>query len=129
MENKLHQCWGICLSRFHLLIAAVASYATLCLGVAGALGLVDPVQELLRQRLEEACERSVILVANEPLCALEHLRRFYQRRNYQPAWHRGTEPLPEAYSLTQAIRGAYHEGLNPSDYHLAAIEKLLGAVP
>lgn len=129
MENKLHQCWGICLSRFHLLIAAVASYATLCLGVAGALGLVDPVQELLRQRLEEARERSVILVTNEPLCALEHLRRFYQRRNYQPAWHRGTEPLPDAYSLTQAIRGAHQEGLNPSDYHLAAIEKLLGAVP
>ena len=127
MESKVFKRLGISLTWFHLLIAEVVAYATLCLGVASALGPVDPVQDLLRQRLE-ARERSVMLAANEPLCAIEHLRRFYQRRAYRSAWCRGAEPLPQAYSLTQAIRGAYQEGLNPADYHLAAIEKLLGAV-
>jgi hypothetical protein len=94
MESKVFKRLGISLSWFRLLIAEVAAYATLCLGVASAaLGPVDPVQDLLRQRLE-ARERSVILAANEPLCAIEHLRRFYQRRTYRPAWCRGAEPLP-----------------------------------
>jgi len=129
MESKVGQRWGIPLSRFGLLIAKVAVYATLCLGVASAVDPIDPVQDLLRQRLEEAPERSVILVANEPVCTIEHLRRFYQRRTYQPAWCLGAEPLPQAHSLIRAVRGAYQEGLNPADYHLAAIEKLLRAVP
>lgn len=128
MESKVGKRWGISLSRFGLPIAEVAVYAYLCLGVASALDTVDPVRDLLRHRLDEARERSVMLAANEPLCAIEHLRRFYQRRTYQPAWCWGAEPLSQAYSLTQAIRGAYREGLNPADYHLAAIEKLRGAV-
>ena len=57
------------------------------------------------------------------------LAPLYQRRTYQPGWCRGADPLPQARSLIRAIRGAYEEGLNPANYHLAAIEKLLGAVP
>ena len=91
--------WGISLSRFHLLIVAVGASATLCLGLASTAASVDPGEDLLRQRLEEARDRSVILVAGEPLCAMEHLRHFYQRRTYQPAWYRGADLLPQAHSL------------------------------
>jgi murein L,D-transpeptidase YcbB/YkuD len=129
METTMCKRWGISLSRLHLLIAEVGASATLCLGLASTVASVDPVEDLLRHRLEEGGDRSVILVAGEPLCAMEHLRHFYQRRTYQPAWYRGAEPLPQAHSLIRAIRGAYEEGLNPADYHLAAIEKLLEAVP
>jgi L,D-transpeptidase YcbB len=128
MGNREGQRWGSFLGRLHHLVAEVAAYGYLCLDIASALDSIDPVQELLRQRLEETRERSVILVADEPLCASGGLRRFYQRQTYQPAWSRGLEPLPQAYSLTQTIQAAYKEGLNPADYHLAAIEKLLGAV-
>jgi murein L,D-transpeptidase YcbB/YkuD len=59
---------------------------------------------------------------------MEDLRRFYQHRTYQPAWCLDNQPLPQAYALIRAIRGAYHEGLNPADYHLTAVEKLMDAV-
>jgi L,D-transpeptidase YcbB len=120
--------WGIAASAFGLVSVAIVVHLHLWAAISSAQSHVEPIRELLRTRLEEGRKQSVMRAANEPLCAMELLRRFYQQRTYQPAWSNGSEPLAHAYSFTQAIRGAYQEGLNPEDYHLAAIEKLLGPV-
>src|SRR5512145_575691 len=56
--------------------------------------------------------------------AVPTLVRFYQRRAYQPAWSSEATLSPQVDALLTALRAADHEGLIPSEYHLAAIERL-----
>jgi murein L,D-transpeptidase YcbB/YkuD len=53
------------------------------------------------------------------------LLRFYQARAFQPAWVGDSGPLPPAYALMPRIRDADRHGLNPTMYHLSALEALL----
>ncbi len=56
-------------------------------------------------------------IAGEQICAAHPLPLFYSRRNFQPAW-----TADDADAMLDAIRHAADDGLNPTDYHLAAIE-------
>jgi murein L,D-transpeptidase YcbB/YkuD len=49
------------------------------------------------------------------------VRRFYEARQFKPAWKGG-----DADQILNAIREVERDSLNPSDYHLAALQKLLG---
>ncbi|HWR98284.1 MAG TPA: hypothetical protein VN317_07645, partial [Candidatus Methanoperedens sp.] len=58
------------------------------------------------------------------LLSLEDLRLFYDGRGDRPAWTDAGRPSPQMDVLLDALRSADREGLNPADYHLAAIDDL-----
>ncbi len=53
------------------------------------------------------------------------LKSFYSRRRFTPAWTSGGQRCADANELVLALREAALEGLNPSDYHLDAIESVI----
>ena len=63
--------------------------------------------------------------AGERLFSLQTLRRFYGARGQRPAWGGDGRVSPQVDDLFAALRSAGREGLNPADYHLAALEGLL----
>jgi murein L,D-transpeptidase YcbB/YkuD len=61
----------------------------------------------------------------ERICGLRIIPFFYRDRNFEPAWFDSRGPRPTVQWLVQYIAQTDKEGLNPSDYHQAAIEHLL----
>jgi murein L,D-transpeptidase YcbB/YkuD len=51
------------------------------------------------------------------------LPEFYERREFRPAW---TDPA-NVDALIESVRGSLADGLNPEDYHLAALDALRAA--
>lgn len=68
-----------------------------------------------------ARDRGAATLAGEPLTRTRAVARFYAARQSQPAFVR------HADDVVAAIRGVAADGLDPADYHLAAIQKLLDA--
>ena len=66
-----------------------------------------------------AIDRSTTAIAGEPLLEPKTVTRFYRSRQFKTAWD-----LRRAGEILEAIRGVVADGLNPDDYHRAAIEKL-----
>lgn len=58
-------------------------------------------------------------LAGEQLIEPKAVAKFYKARSSGIAWHHDDVP-----KVIEAIRGVAADGLNPDDYHLAAIEKL-----
>ena len=65
-------------------------------------------------------ERGNATIRGEHLWEPKTLARFYRARQSRAAWSGR-----EAEDIVQAIRGITRDGLNPSDYHLSAIEQLM----
>ena len=95
--------------------------------VAGP-SLSAQIRENLRTRIETAGTPLRISIGQERVHSSSVLPRFYENRMYQPAWSDDHGPLQQTESLIKAIRAADHEGLNPSDYHLEEIERILTEV-
>lgn len=103
----------------------VAFMTFLAMPVPAISAGADAVREALRYRLEFDGADSRIEAAGEPLLALGTLRRFYAERLYQPVWSHGrTEAVP---ALLEAVRASASHGLDPGDYHVGAIQRLLDA--
>jgi murein L,D-transpeptidase YcbB/YkuD len=64
--------------------------------------------------------------AGERLLSQRDLRLFYEARGQRPAWVENGRISPQADNLLAALRTADREGLNPAEYHSAAIATLLG---
>jgi L,D-transpeptidase YcbB len=62
-------------------------------------------------------------IAGEPLARPRAVGRFYERRRSQPAW------LDHAGQVLAAIDGVRADGLDPADYHRAAIQHMVEARP
>lgn len=78
-------------------------------------GAADEVAAALR-RLSTAR-----ILGAEPLLYNRSLARFYQERQFQPAWSDGRQLFATAEELLTAIPAAAGEGLDPRNYHLAAL--------
>ena len=61
----------------------------------------------------------------ERFYARELLVQFYEHRAFQPAWFCEDGILPQGEALLRVLRQAWQEGVKPSGYHLAAIERLM----
>lgn len=63
-------------------------------------------------------------ISGQELFSSVVIKRFYSNRSFQPAWTDGVV-LPElAYEMRYEIQQIKFDGLNPSDYHLNAINSL-----
>jgi murein L,D-transpeptidase YcbB/YkuD len=72
----------------------------------------------IRSAVASLQQGHTVLVGGDPICASEPLPLFYTRRQFAPAWSdrdRG--------DLLAAIRDAGADGLDPTEYHLAAIDR------
>ncbi len=84
------------------------------------------VRMILRERLEDRTAGLPLEAAGDLICAADLLPRFYEDRNFAPAWLEDGRPSARLTALAQALRSAETEGLVPADYHLAKILGLAG---
>ena len=104
-------------------IAALAAGLPLACAHAAA---ADAVAESLRLRVEQLRGAQEVRVAGAPIAARRLIAEFYAQRGFRPAWTR-TGQVEALRELIAATRG---HGLDPADYHAAALAALAdGAEP
>ena len=103
---------------------AAATTVAMLLASAGP-GVADAESETLRAHIERLRAGVEVTVAGARIGSREVLPRIYERREYRPLWTNARSVA----GLLAAIPAAYDEGLDPADYHLAALERVLGSAP
>jgi L,D-transpeptidase YcbB len=98
-----------------LILAASLSLSSLACGSAGPSRAA--VTRSIHARVASAVPTGAL--AGERLIEPKAVGSFYKARGSRIAWDHGDAP-----KVIEAIRGVAADGLNPDDYHLAAIEKL-----
>ena len=79
-------------------------------------------EKIIESRVEAGYENVPVFANNEVLFSQVELSKFYSNRNYQLAW----TDEKNRDDLMKSIHSAFDEGLDPKDYHLAALDHLLG---
>ena len=79
-----------------------------------------PTANLLQLRIGEMRDGTPVEIAGERLASTVVLPEFYEERGFRPAW---ANPAARA-DLLSALRASRDDGLDPRDYHLAAIDSL-----
>lgn len=77
----------------------------------------------LQLRIDQIREGAPVRIGGETVASTVVLPEFYERRGFRPAWTGG----PERADLLAVLRASAGDGLDPRDYHVAAIEELLRA--
>jgi L,D-transpeptidase YcbB len=84
------------------------------------------VAQIIRSTVESETLPATIKEQKERARAWEEMRRFYQKRQYQPAWSDVNGPRPQAEQLAQAVGSvAATEGLDPRRYQSERLASLL----
>ena len=108
------------MNRFVALLAASICVALSPVG-CGSQPPPREVEGKLRTQVPAFVGKPGATVRGEPLLEREAVAKFYETRQYRSAW-----PSERSTSdLLDAIRDVDADGLKPSDYHLAAIQKLV----
>jgi L,D-transpeptidase YcbB len=95
---------------------------TLTLGVAVApLGAATPPPSVERLQLRLGALAEDPRVAGQPVADPWFLTRFYERREFAPAWNSAAK----LHQLLAAIAGSLRHGLEPEDYYHALLAELL----
>jgi len=82
-------------------------------------------EEVIAAAVETTHSGGKVVIDGDTLASIVVLPEFYERRSFQPAW---TSPAVTD-ELLRAIRESAADGLDPADYHLAAIERLRATTP
>jgi L,D-transpeptidase YcbB len=109
---------GFRLGRVLCILGCVAALLTLDLGIASAA--IDPSQEIIREKMEQLRLFKTLKIGDASIASSIVVPDFYERREFQLAWVK--QSLIE--DLFRAIRESEADGLDPRDYHLAALERL-----
>jgi murein L,D-transpeptidase YcbB/YkuD len=88
----------------------------------------DPAASKIRNRLSPNPAEFTTVHGADPILASELLRQYYERRNFNPAWSDEHGISASADSLVALVKIADQEGLEPQDYHLDGIERILGTI-
>jgi murein L,D-transpeptidase YcbB/YkuD len=80
---------------------------------------------LIRAHVEEMRATGALVVNGEQIASHELLPRIYENREFAPAWR----TLRQIDGLLGMIDESYREGLEPNDYHAAALRAARGAAP
>jgi murein L,D-transpeptidase YcbB/YkuD len=96
--------------------------AALHIAAAGALAAftgahAQPVDELLRSRVEQLRDGGELEAAGVPIAAKTLIPKLYEAREFMPAWH----SVAQIDSLLEVVEGSFLEGLNPADYHVEQV--------
>lgn len=83
-----------------------------------AAGQPESAAALIQARVGQLRNGERVTAAGQPLASTVVLPDFYEQRAFEPAW---TDPV-NLQALLHAVRDSAGDGLNPRDYHLAALE-------
>ncbi|HVY65369.1 MAG TPA: L,D-transpeptidase family protein [Gammaproteobacteria bacterium] len=89
----------------------------LALTCASGLARGAEVDERIRGLVEQLRDAGTLVVDGEPIAARNLLPRLYEKRAFAPAW-RSTAQVD---SLLEMLEQSRLEGLDPADYHAAAV--------
>ena len=103
--------------RFIILLIFLSMFAVPPIS-AGADYFLAGVRDHLRQSLEDG------LISPDHFYDSDLLSRFYEARNYRPAWIGTNGIRKQAEDLMRAIYEADREGLTRNDYHFARMKRL-----
>lgn len=104
-------------SLFAVLIAAAFAIAS------PARASADAERDLLHSQIERLRAGADVSVAGARIGSREVLPRIYERRDYRPLWTNSRS----VDKLLDAIPAAYDEGLDPNDYHIDELRRVLGS--
>ncbi len=90
----------------------------------GSLAQSDPVLELLISRMEQLSLNNGFQVRGVDVAAVRLIPRFYEERDFKLAWTR----QENVDTLVRLVENTTAHGLDPEDYHLSALRKLLAEV-
>ncbi|MEN6561099.1 MAG: L,D-transpeptidase family protein [Acidobacteriota bacterium] len=105
------------------LLAALAA-ASGC-GRPPAVPPVELVRTALRARVGPPGTAGPVSCRRDMICGSEALPDFYRKRGLRPAWIDEGLALADARAFVAALRRVAEDGLDPANYHLAALESLI----
>jgi len=94
-------------------------------GALGPAHAADGVSDALRARVAELRAGREVRIEGERIASRKLIPAFYEQRGYRPAW---TRPVQDKALLALVEQSSTH-GLDPADYHLAALRRLAEAPP
>jgi len=100
-----------------LLLLAPLTFTTAGCGESGRVP--GETARSLRSRVH-SLQRTTAAVRHERILESNAVRRFYEARQFKPAWEGG-----DADQILRAIRDIERDGLTPLEYHLTTLEGLL----
>jgi hypothetical protein len=104
-----------------ILFAAVVGHSMTA--AAQVPGSANPVIEAVRERVEALSADGALSVEGTSLSATRSIAALYELHGFEPFWDSA-----RLAKLLEIVRGSTADGLTPSDYHLAALERLSGRV-
>jgi murein L,D-transpeptidase YcbB/YkuD len=102
-------------------IAAAAVVLALAGSCAQALA-ADAVAEALRAKVEALRAGEEVRIAGEPIASRRLIPEFYEARGFRPAWARPGQ----VEAMVRLVAASRDHGLDPADYHAAALGRVLG---
>jgi L,D-transpeptidase YcbB len=118
-------------SRRRNFLPALAAVLSLSLAAVPASGPSADSAEtaiVIRERLNASPRGEGLICNGDCLVGSEALRRFYERRLYEPAWTRDGAPLSNIDDMIRALSQVWLDGLKSGAYHLDPIRSALDAV-
>jgi murein L,D-transpeptidase YcbB/YkuD len=83
------------------------------------------VRTRIEHQVQGGLDKQEFICHGERICGLRTLTDFYRDRDFEPAWFDSGGLRPTVQWLVRYIGQTGKEGLIPSDYHQASIERLL----
>lgn len=77
----------------------------------------------LEKRIQQAHGKQAFTCADELLCGVSIIPKFYKNRDYMPLWVRGEGFLNQTKSIISELSLAGLDGLRPEDYHVASLKR------
>ena len=105
-------------------IKAASSSAAVALLLWPAVAFGQSATDLIRTHVEELRVGGQLEVLGEPIASRTVLSHVYENRKFAPAW----ESLRPVDELLKMIDESHLEGLDPSDYHAAALRRVRGTL-
>ncbi len=102
-----------------LMVAYLAVQSMTALGQSQPPASRTQVVEALRERIEALIAGGQLSVDGTPLSATRSLPAIYEYHGFEPFWD-----AARVAKLIEVVRASAADGLTPSDYHLALLERL-----
>lgn len=96
--------------------------------IAQTNGQESSLDFLIRNHLEPIGPGERRKIGGTYLYSTVVISRFYENRAFHPAWIENGKPKERAYEMRYEIRQAQFDGLQPEDYHLAALDPLFSKI-
>ncbi|MGZ5479299.1 MAG: L,D-transpeptidase family protein [Candidatus Aminicenantales bacterium] len=111
-------------------IAAVIAGTAACRSrpPAAAPNPAELARTVLMERVGTEGSEGPVFCRRDRICGSDVLPGFYRKRDFRPAWIDDRLALGDARAFIAALRQVDQDGLNPENYHLAAVGSLLAGI-